>query len=124
MPHPTGGEPAGEFPLRRGDIVTVADRSGEFTGKPRPTIVLQNPLFYETATVAVCPVTSLAVAAPALRISVVADAATGLEQPSWAMIDRLGTIRRRRIGRRIGRLDDATLLAIDRALVVFLGIAK
>ena len=41
-----------------GDIVTIADRGGEFTGKPRPAIVLQSDLFVHSPTVAVVPITS------------------------------------------------------------------
>jgi mRNA interferase MazF len=43
--------------------------------------------------------------------------------PSWAAIDMVTTVRQRRIGRRIGHLDDTTMLAISRALLVFLGLA-
>jgi mRNA interferase MazF len=107
----------------RGDIVIVADRRTQLGSKPRPAVILQNPQFSGTATVMVCPVTSVTAEAPYLRIALPANQETGLEQPSWAAIELLGPIRRANVGRRIGRLDDATLLAIDRAILVFLGIA-
>ena len=110
--------------LVRGDLVTIAGGTGEFAGKPRPAILLQTPrLFGEAIPVPVCPVTSVAVDAPLLRIPLPADAATGLRVPSWAAIDLLHSVRPRRIGQHIGHLDAATLLTIDRALVAFLGIA-
>jgi mRNA interferase MazF len=110
--------------LVRGDLVTIAGGTGEFAGKPRPAILLQTPrLFGGTVPIPICPVTSVAVEAPLLRIPLPADTTTGLRVPSWAAIDLLHSVRARRIGQHIGRLDAATLLAIDRALVVFLGIA-
>ncbi|HEY1935724.1 MAG TPA: type II toxin-antitoxin system PemK/MazF family toxin [Acetobacteraceae bacterium] len=107
----------------RGDIVTIADRSGEFTGKPRPAIVLQSDAFAHSPTVAVLPLTSEATDAPLLRIPLAPGAATGLNVPSWAQIELISTVRRRRVGAPIGRTDAATMLAINRALVVFLGLA-
>jgi mRNA interferase MazF len=51
------------------------------------------------------------------------DAANGLTRPLQVMIDKIQTVRRERIGKRIGRLDDATLLRVTRSLAVFLGFA-
>lgn len=106
-----------------GDIVTIADRGGEFTGKPRPAVVLQSDVFVEAPTVAVLPITSQATDAPLLRIPLGPDDGTGLAVPSWAQVELIATVRRRRVGGRIGRADDATMLAINRALAVFLGLA-
>ena len=39
------------------------------------------------------------------------------------MIDKAMSVKRDRVGPPIGRLDDATLLAVTRSLAVFLGIA-
>ena len=107
----------------RGDIVTIADRGGEFTGKPRPAIVLQSDLFADSPTVAVLPITSQPTDAPLLRVPLGSDERTGLAVPSWAQIELLTTVRRRRVGGRIGGADDATMLAINRALAVYLGLA-
>ena len=115
---------SGAEPYRRGDIVTVAGGSSEFGGKPRPAIVLHGQIFGADVPIPICPVTSTAIeAVPLLRVPLPVAATTGLQVPSWAMIDLVQTARRRRIGRRIGRLDDATMLTIGRALVVFLGLA-
>jgi mRNA interferase MazF len=112
----------GQFPAR-GDVVIIADRAGEFSRKPRPAVVLHAPLFGETVPLPVCLITTVASAAPLLRVALPAGPASGLEMPSWAAIDMVTTVRQRRIGRRIGRVDDATMLAIGRALLVFLGLA-
>jgi mRNA interferase MazF len=110
--------------LRRGDLITVAGGFGEFGSKPRPAILLQSPaLFGATVPVPICPITSVEVEAPLLRIPL-AGGASGLEVPSWAAIDLMQTIRQRRIGRCIGRVDNAKMLEISQALLVFLGIGE
>ena len=106
----------------RGDIVIIADRDVEFAGKPRPALVLQSPHF-ATMTLTVCPITSIAVDAPLLRIALPVGKASGLVAPCWAQIDKITTISRRRIGGRIGHLDNVKMFEISQALLVFLGIA-
>ena len=109
--------------LHRGDIVTIAGGSSEFGGKPRPAVLLQSPALYGAGVpVPICPITSHPLDAPLLRIPLAAGEATGLRARSWAAIDTVQTIRPHRIGARIGHLDAAAMLQINRALVVFLGI--
>jgi mRNA interferase MazF len=108
--------------FNRGDIVTIADSDVEFAGKPRPALVLQSQHFM-TMTLTVCRITSTAVDAPLLRIALPAGEASGLVAPSWAQIDKIITISRRRIGGRIGHLDNVKMFEISQALLVFLGIA-
>jgi mRNA interferase MazF len=107
---------------QRGDIVLIADRGGEFTGKPRPAVVVQSA-FFATATVTVCLITSDAVDAPLMRIALPVDAATGLKVASWAQVDQLNTVRRSRVRGPIGHLDRATLREIEQAILQFLGFA-
>jgi mRNA interferase MazF len=47
----------------------------------------------------------------------------GLERPSQIQIDKLQTPRRERVGAVIGRTNDATMVAVNRAMTVFLGLA-
>ncbi|MGA7869244.1 MAG: type II toxin-antitoxin system PemK/MazF family toxin, partial [Stellaceae bacterium] len=70
--------------------MTIADRDVEFAGKPRPALVLQSPHFV-TRTLTVCPITSIAVDAPLLRIALPVNEASGLVAPSWAQIDKIIT---------------------------------
>jgi mRNA interferase MazF len=39
------------------------------------------------------------------------------------MVDKIMTVPRTKVGARIGRLDDADLVRLNRAVVVFLGLA-
>jgi mRNA interferase MazF len=108
--------------MRRGDFVTIA-MQGDF-GKPRPALVIQADQFDEHDTVTVLPVTSALVAAPLLRITVQPDAGNGLQKPSQVMVDKAMTVKRNKLGLSFGRIDVDVLVAVERCLVVFLGIAK
>lgn len=107
--------------MRRGDLVTVA-APGDY-GKPRPALVIQSDLFEELPSVTLCLVTSELRDAPIFRITVDPSAGNGLRRVSQIQVDKVLTVARERIGGMIGRMDDATMLKVNRSLAVFLGIA-
>lgn len=107
--------------MNRGEIYTAAAR-GAYTSKPRPVVLVQDDRFDATASITVCPLTSSTTEAPLFRLPVEADETTGLDQPSSIMIDKITTMPRANLGERLGRLPDADILALSRALVVFLGL--
>ena len=47
----------------------------------------------------------------------------GLRKPSQVMVDKPQSVAREKIGSVFGHLDDETMLAVNRALAVFLGFA-
>ena len=108
--------------MRRGDIYTAAAR-GEYSGKPRPVVIIQDDRFDATASVTVVPLTTSEVEAALLRIPVQPSKTTGLTELSRLMVDKLTTVPRISLTRRVGRLSDSDVVALDRALVVFLGLA-
>ncbi len=108
--------------MKRGDVV-VAALQGDY-GKPRPMLVVQSDAFDRLHSIAVLPLTSEIIEAPAIRVDVAPAPANGLRVPSQVMIDKPAALPRAKIGKRIGTLDRATLVEIDRRLAVFLGIAK
>ena len=108
--------------MKRGDLVSIAVQ-GDF-GKPRPALVIQSDVFNEThATVTVLLLSSEVVGAPLFRITVDPTPENGLETISQIQVDKIMTLRRERIGAVIGRLDEDTLVATNRALAVWIGIA-
>lgn len=109
--------------MRRGDICIAAAR-GIYTGKPRPVVIVQDDRFDATASITVCPLTTNPLDAPLTRIDVEVTAATGIEQPSKIMIDKIMTMPRANVHDHLGRLADADLIRLDRALLVFLGLAE
>jgi len=107
--------------VKRGDLVTVA-LSGDY-GKPRPALVVQSDLFSAHPSVTLLPVTGDLREAPLLRIRVDPSEQNGLRKTSDIMVDKLQTVPRERVGTVIGRVDDATMVAVNRALATFLGFA-
>ncbi|WP_136610925.1 type II toxin-antitoxin system PemK/MazF family toxin [Sinomonas albida] len=105
----------------RGEIWTVA--GGVYASKPRPALVIQDDRYDATESVTVLPLTSHLVEAPLLRIPVQPSELSGLQRESHVMVDKLTTVRRSNVQSRIGRLTPSQLAEVERALLVFLGIA-
>jgi mRNA interferase MazF len=108
--------------VTRGDIYVAAAR-GAYTGKLRPVAVVQDDRFDATASVTVCPFTSSLVDAPLTRIPVEPSPANGLDQPSRVMVDKITTVPRANLRERLGRLHEDDVARLDRAVIVFLGLA-
>jgi mRNA interferase MazF len=108
--------------MRRGDIWTVAG-GGDYAGKPRPVVIIQDDNFDETASITICAFTSNETEAPLFRPPVAPSAQNRLLAESRLMIDKITTVPKSKIGRQIGRLDDEDMLRLNRALMVFLGLA-
>lgn len=108
--------------MRRGDVVTVA-ASGDF-GNPRPAVVVQTDAFpAEHASMIVCQMTTTIEDAPDFRVTVEPSAANGLRSRSQIMADKPVTVRRERIGGRIGQLSDGDVGRLNVALALVLGLA-
>ena len=108
--------------MRRGENWTVAGGTG-YAGKPRPAVVIQDDRFDATASVTICIFTSDETDAPLMRLPIKPSERNGLRRPSRLMIDKIVSVPRTRLGERLGRLDDEEVLRLNRALVVFLGLA-
>jgi mRNA interferase MazF len=61
--------------------------------------------------------------APTFRVTVEPSAANGLRTLSQVMVDKVISVRRERIGRSVGRLDEPTMTRLNRSMAVWLGIA-
>lgn len=109
--------------MRRGDICIAAAR-GAYTGKPRPVVIVQDDRFDATASVTVCPLTTNLVEAPLIRIAVEPTATSGIEQASHIMVDKIVTMPRANVRRHLGRLTDSDIVRLNRALLVFVGLAE
>jgi mRNA interferase MazF len=107
--------------VKRGTIVAVAIQ-GDF-GKGRPALVVQSDLFAKHASVTVLLMSSDLVDAPILRINVEPSLQNGLNLNSQIQIDKMFTVRTSKIGNVIGELEDDTMISVNRAMLVFLGLA-
>ena len=108
--------------MRRGDLVTVA-AAGDY-GKPRPAVIVQTDAFPENhASVVVCQLTSDLADAPDFRVTLEPSPENGLLLKSQVMADKPVTIRRERIGQKIGRLGNQDMTRLRIALAFVLGLA-
>ena len=92
-------------------------------GKPRPALVIQSDLFNAHPSVSILPVTGELRDAPLFRIVVEPSGSNGLRKASQVMVDKIQTVARSKVGKTSGRLEQETLVAVNRALAVFLGFA-
>lgn len=107
--------------MKRGDLVTVA-LQGDY-GKPRPALVIQSDLFNEHPSITILPLSTQLRDTPLFRIPLEPDPDNGLRQRSQVMIDKMQTVSRNKIGEAFGRLADDKLVAVNRAVALFLGLA-
>jgi mRNA interferase MazF len=108
--------------MKRGDVVTVA-AAGDY-GKPRPAVIVQtDALPANHASVVVCQMTSECSDEPDFRVTVDPTAMNGLRVKSQIMADKPVTLRRERIGRQIGHLDDGDMVRVNVALAFVMGLA-
>lgn len=107
--------------MKRGDVVIVA-AAGDY-GKPRPAVIVQSDVFPEKhASVVVCQMTSDMADAPDFRVTIDPSRANGLKARSQVMADKPVTVRRERIGRAIGRLDERDIERLNSALAFVMGL--
>ena len=108
--------------MKRGEIWTVAGGK-DYAGKPRPAVILQDDRFDGTASITICAFTTDPTDAPLFRLTIVPNEGNGLHAPCSLMVDKITTVPKTKIGSRLGRLDDNDVLRLDRAILVFLGLA-
>lgn len=108
--------------MKRGEVWTAAGGQA-YAGKPRPVVILQDDRFDATDSITVCPLTSDPTSARLFRVRIEPGAANGLGKPSFVMTDKIASVPKTRIRDRVGRLDDPDIARLDRAVLVFLGLA-
>lgn len=108
--------------VRRAQVWTVAG-GPDYAGKPRPAVVVQDDRF-DTDSVTVCPFTTDPVEAPLFRLEVEPTPENGLHETSRLMVDKLTTIPRAKLGDCVGALAGTDIIRLNRAMVVFLGVAS
>ena len=107
--------------MSRGDLVIVA-APGDY-GKPRPAVIVQSHAIPEShASVVICQMTS-ELAEADFRVTIEPGPETGLRARSQVMADKPVTIRRERIGQRIGRLGASDMARLNVALAFVMGLA-
>jgi len=109
--------------MKRGDVWTVSGGT-PYAGKPRPAVIVQEDRFEATNSITLCAFTTDPTEAPLLRMLVEPTDRNGLSVASRLMIDKITTVPKARLGKRIGKLNDEDIVRLNRALTVFLGLAR
>lgn len=108
--------------MKRGEIWTVADGK-DYAGKPRPVVILQDDRFDMTDSITICAFTTDPTDAPLFRLPVEPSESNGLRAVCRLMVDKITSVPKSKIGARVGRLADEDMVRLNRAVLVFLGIA-
>jgi mRNA interferase MazF len=107
--------------MSRGDVVIVA-APGDY-GKPRPAVIVQSDAIPEThPSVVICQMTSDLGAAD-FRVPIEPRPENGLTVRSQIMADKPVTLKRERIGRRLGRLNAGDMARLQAAIALVMGFA-
>ncbi len=109
--------------MSRGELWTAAG-GGDYAGKPRPVVIVSDDVFRQLNSVTVCALTTSATESRLLRVVLAPSSENGLREVSRVMVDKITTVRLDRLGRRIGVLSAADMRQVDRAMLVYLGIAS
>ena len=108
--------------MKRAEIWTVAG-GADYAGKPRPAVILQDDAFEGTASITLCPMTTHVVDAPLIRLSVDPASYNRLTVASHMMVDKITTVEKSKLQKRIGKLGEEDMIRLNRAVLVFLGLA-
>ena len=108
--------------MRRGEVWTAAGGK-DYAGKPRPIVIVQDDRFDATSSITICAFTSDPTDAPLFRLVAEPSEANGLDAVSRLMVDKITTMPKAKLGKRIGRLAADDMVRLNRALMIFLGLA-
>jgi mRNA interferase MazF len=108
--------------VKRGEVWTAAG-GPSYAGKPRPAVIVQDDRFTGSSSVTLCGLTSELTDSPSVRPRIEPTGENGLLEPSQVMVDKITTVPKTRLGRRIGKLAAPELARVDSALLAFLGLA-
>jgi mRNA interferase MazF len=109
--------------MKRGEVWTVSG-GAPYAGKPRPAVIVQEDRFEATSSITLCVFTTDPTDAPLLRLLIEPTDRNGLSTASRLMIDKITTVPKVRLGKRVGRLNDEDVVRLNCALTVFLGLAR
>jgi mRNA interferase MazF len=86
-------------------------------------VILQDDRFDRTDSITICAFTTDTTDAPLFRLKIEPDESNGLRNACRMMVDKITTVPKSKIGSLVGRLADEDMVRLNRAILVFLGIA-
>jgi mRNA interferase MazF len=114
--------------LKRGEIYLCSfdPTVGHEIKKTRPALVIQNDVGNRYSPLTIVAAITSAVSPVPYPVEVVIDptAGNGLEVRSSIRLDQIRTVDRRRLVRRLGVVDAATVAKVDQAIKIGLGLVR
>ena len=109
--------------MQRGEIWLGSGR-GDFAGKPRPFLIIQNEKYLRTASVVVCPFSSQLIENKSYRPIFQPTPSNGLLLSSQLLIDVTTSYAVSRFSHAIGCLNANEIVVVDAVLADFLGLFR
>jgi mRNA interferase MazF len=108
--------------MRRGELWTLQDRN--YASKARPVVIVQADSENSFESVILCLFTSFDSDLVAARVKIEPSAENGLEQTSYVMTDKIVTVEKTLLGKRIGSLTRHEMSLVSGKLAKVLEIHK
>lgn len=87
-------------------------------------VILQDERFDAIDSITFCPLTTEPIDVPSVRPMVEPNERNGLRKPSRLMADKIMTVPKSKLGGYLGRLDRDDIVRLNRAVMMFLGLAE
>ena len=111
-------------PPRRGEVYLVAfdPTVGHEIQKTRPAVVIQNDTSNQYSPITIVAAVSSQFGDPLHPREVILPAKSGLSKPSAVILNQIRSVDRKRLIKRLGAVDSATMRKVDEALMISLGL--
>ena len=106
--------------MKRGEIWTLQDK--HYASKARPVVVIQSDKHDSFDSVILCLFTSYELGDISTRVRIEPSSENGLQKVSYVMTDKIVTVDKSMLGKRVGVLSDDDMLAVSEQLRAILGL--
>ena len=106
--------------MKRGEIWILQDR--QYASKARPVVVIQSDKLSSFDSIILCLFTSFESGDISTRVPVEPSAENGLQKKSFVMTDKIVTVDKKMLGKRVGVLSDEDMSAVSEQLKIILGL--
>ncbi|MBQ9438640.1 MAG: type II toxin-antitoxin system PemK/MazF family toxin [Lachnospiraceae bacterium] len=104
--------------MRRGEIWTLQDK--HYASKARPVVVIQSDKHNSFNSIILCLFTSFESGGISTRVRIQPSAENGLQKESYVMTDKIVTVDKIMLGKRVGVLSDEDMVAVSEQLRIIL----
>jgi mRNA interferase MazF len=108
--------------VKRGEIWTVSGGADD-AGQPRSAVIVQDDRFDSTNSITICGFSTDRTDAPLFRLRIQPGERNGFLTECSLMVDKIATVPKSKLGNRLGQLDAEDMTRLNRATIVFLGLA-